>query len=275
MKFVVNHNEFDQLKQKYLGNADQLEDLVERIGPKSVIKLHELCDQDKASLNADLIDYMYRSAYALKPDTFWSYYIQLSEILALPKSNVSDILEIGIGIGILKSLIQNYDFRFVTLDLNAEWHPDLLGNVVDLPFQSKSFDLVCAFEVLEHIPFRFFKPALQEMARCAKNYVFISLPCPTNHIYIQFRLVFLQRIFRRLARQFEYLKLLATDLPDKNEQESLQREDKHNPHYWEVNRHSFPKKKVFDTIQSAGLNVMKTFHNHNNPYHFFILCEVQ
>jgi len=275
MKFVARHAEFEKLKKTYPSNADQLDQIVEHIGPKSVIKLHELSLQDIAHLDTSLIDHLYKSAYAIQADSFWSYYIQLSEILALPKSKVSHILEIGIGIGILRSLIKNYDYRHITLDLDPERKPDLLGDVTKLPFQTKSFDMVCAFEVLEHMPFHFFQPALQEMVRCAKHYVFISLPCPSNHIYFHLRLTFLQRFFRRFSGNLEFLKLLSTNLPDKNEQELLKREDKHNPHYWEVNRHSFPKQKVFHAIEETGLKIKKTLHSHHHPYHFFILCEVK
>ena len=79
---------------------------------------------------------------------------------------------------------------------------------------------------------------------------------------------------RRFSFRFESFHVLWTALPDKDEAEMSRREDKHNPHYWEVGRKSFPKKDILREIEECDLRVIKEMHNPLHPYHLFVLCEV-
>ena len=49
-----------------------------------------------------------------------------------------------------------------------------IGNVLQLDFEDKKFDAVCAFEVLEHIPEP--EKVLKELFRVSNKYVFLSVP---------------------------------------------------------------------------------------------------
>ena len=275
-KFSVSLHraDFEQLKAQYPHQADILETLAETLGPKTVIPETAFTPQILKKLDAKLIDHLYRLAYNLREEKFWSYYIQLSEILKLPKSRVRNILEIGKGQGIFESLISNFDYHYLTLDIKPEFAPDIRGNVLNLPIADRSIDLICAFEVLQHLPHSHFKSAIKELSRCARQFVFLSLPCPTSSIYFQFRANFLQRILRKMSSHVNLFYMLPFTLPDKNETQLLEREDTHNPHYWEVNRKSYSKRSVLAEIASCDLHVTKTFHNPYYAYHLFILCEV-
>jgi SAM-dependent methyltransferase len=56
-----------------------------------------------------------------------------------------------------------------------------LDDLTQLPFNDKSFDVVCAFDVLEHL--ENFHLVNEEMFRVAKDYVLISLPNSASEIF--------------------------------------------------------------------------------------------
>lgn len=116
----------------------------------------------------------YRFEKYAGPDRFASYHAQLQEIIALrPES----ILEVGVGDAVVGNYLKsNTDIGYTSLDIADDVGADVLGSVTALPFPDKSFDVTCAFEVLEHLPFDQFGKALDELSRVAKKQVLISLP---------------------------------------------------------------------------------------------------
>src|SRR3990172_4170505 len=105
---------------------------------------------------------------------FVSYYHQLREVLAL---DLNSVLEVGVGDRVFGSFIQNNTaVAYTSVDVADDLKPDVVGSVLKLPFADKSFDVVCAFEVLEHIPFTEFDTALAELCRVARAHVVVSLP---------------------------------------------------------------------------------------------------
>lgn len=183
------------------------------------------------------------------------------------------ILEVGPGQGILGGILRTFGFHADSLDLTAVTNPTYTGDIRDIPVPNKAYDLCCAFEVLEHLPYSEFPKAVSELSRCAKHYVFISLPFANSSISLQLRL----RLHPNLLNRFSFNKLFCWIFPfrpkDIDQNQFKNRTDLHNPHYWEVNRKSYPKARILKDIQSHGLKVIKDFHNPRFPYHYFILCE--
>jgi ubiquinone/menaquinone biosynthesis C-methylase UbiE len=104
---------------------------------------------------------------------------------SLPARAPSRILEVGVGEGeIAGQIAERYPAAFVAgIDLPdptlaGEWTsrrlPAAFGDVAALPFPDRSFDLVLAIEVLEHVP----RPeaALREIVRVATGDVVLSVP---------------------------------------------------------------------------------------------------
>jgi SAM-dependent methyltransferase len=243
-------------------------------GDAYVIDLKQLFKTSGAYSDPRFKDQIYSLAYHFDRGNFLSYYYQLQEILALPKSQVQKVLEIGPGDGIFGALLGEFDFELTTVDLLTRNRPDVAGDMRQLPFAGKAFDAVCAFEALQHLPYENFAQVIGEMRRCSRHYVYLSLPCWTNSFYWHLRLHFRQRLLRLLSFEANWFLPLPFKSQDKNVQKLLQREDKHNPHYWEVNRKSFPKRRIHEDIEACGLKIIKKFHNPFHPYHYFLMCQV-
>ena len=69
------------------------------------------------------------------------------------------------------------DEAIVQVDVDFQGDVDIeldLDNIDKLPFENRSFDCVCAMDVLEHLEnFHFM---LDEMVRCSDKFVLVSLP---------------------------------------------------------------------------------------------------
>ena len=107
-------------------------------------------------------------------DRWASYHYQLTEIFSTkPRS----VLEVGIGDRVVSSYItRNSEIPCTTMDIVDDVGADVTGSITALPFQNKSFDVVCAFEVLEHLPFNTLDTSLSELSRVASKKVIISVP---------------------------------------------------------------------------------------------------
>lgn len=62
-----------------------------------------------------------------------------------------EVLDIGCGMRPYRRFLTNTS-RYVGLDMNPDVRPDVVGSVLDLPFEDGAFDGVMCNEVLEHIP---------------------------------------------------------------------------------------------------------------------------
>jgi 2-polyprenyl-3-methyl-5-hydroxy-6-metoxy-1,4-benzoquinol methylase len=104
------------------------------------------------------------------------------------KARPSSLLDVGCGEGVLAQrwAVRRPNCRVVGIDLeedsiqagwaergapNLEYH---VAGAERLPFAAGEFDLVCAVELLEHLPYP--EHSLSEMVRCAKRHVLLSVP---------------------------------------------------------------------------------------------------
>ncbi len=91
---------------------------------------------------------------------FVSYWHQIKEILELEPENV---LEVGIGNKTVTTQLRKSGINVITLDVDKELSPMIVGDVRKIPIKSNEFDVVGCFEVLEHLPFKHFLPSLSDM----------------------------------------------------------------------------------------------------------------
>jgi 2-polyprenyl-3-methyl-5-hydroxy-6-metoxy-1,4-benzoquinol methylase len=109
-------------------------------------------------------------------ERWMSYWHQIRAVLAVrPKT----VLEIGPGSGVFRGYLQRAGVEVKTLDIDASRGVDYVADITKLDETlpaGLTFDAVCAFQVLEHLPLSEFEACLAGIARRANPHVFLSLP---------------------------------------------------------------------------------------------------
>jgi len=203
------------------------------------------------SLQVDKSHYTF-GRYAFE-GRFVSYYWQLKEVLALePRS----VLEVGAGDKVFGNFIKdNTAVPYICVDVAEDLRPDVVGNVLALPFPDKSHDVVCAFEVLEHLPFEQVDKALSELARVARAYIVISVPHFGPTLSFSLKVPFLPQI------RFVY----KIPFPKKHRF--------NGQHYWELGKSGYPASLLRQKLVRHS-RIVKDFVPFGNPYHHFFVLKI-
>ena len=201
---------------------------------------------DMKQVNKDhyeFLKYMDQSRWA-------SIWHQLDEVIRL---NPANVLEIGPGPGIFKQAAALFGLTVETLDLDPDLKPDHVGSATALSFEDSSYDVVCAFQMLEHLPYETALQAFAEMVRVCRRNVVISLP----DVELTWR-------FRLFATPFIVPRL---------NQKHLEHEF-NGEHYWEINKKGYSLAKVVDDFSKFS-RLIKTYRVYQNPHHRFFAFEQQ
>jgi SAM-dependent methyltransferase len=188
----------------------------------------------------------------------FSYAHQMNAVL---EHEPHKVLEVGPGPGMVTAALRAIDIEVLTVDVQAELRPDVVASVTDLPFQDRAFDVAMCCQVLEHLPFDRFVPALKEMGRVSRKAVVISLPDCTPYYEIRLRLPKLRNIFWTRSRQRD------RDIAYKA------RKYEDDGHYWEVGYPEATLAVVEQAISTAGLRLNRSWRFIDNTYHRFFVVE--
>ncbi len=186
-------------------------------------------------------------------DRFRSYYFQIRSVA---QKKPKTILEVGIGNKTVSNYLKKQGFNITTCDFDANLQPDKVGDIRDLPFEDEEFELVTAFEVLEHLPFEDFEKALKELGRVAQKTVIISIPYVTINFFGKIKLLPFLRPIYFLWRVLEY---------------RWKKHEFDGQHYWEMGKKSCSRKKIRQVIKKVGFKIEKEFTPELNPYHYFFV----
>ena len=191
-------------------------------------------------------------AYAFE-GRFVSYYWQLKEVFAL---NPSSVLEVGVGDRVFGNFIKNNtSVSYTSVDIAEDLHPDVVGSVLNLPFPDKSFAVVCAFEVLEHLSFEQFDAALAELCRVARTHVVISVPHFGPMLSFSLKIPFLLQM--RAALKIPYPKKHIFN----------------GQHYWEIGKQGYPTALIRTALLARG-SIIRDFIPFGSAYHHFFVIEL-
>ena len=189
---------------------------------------------------------------------WYSYYYQFSNIL---EQNPKRILEIGIGSGITTQVLKENGIEVTTLDNDPKNNPDIVGDVLRLPFEDNTFDVAVAFAMLEHIPFSSFSPALKEMSRVGNGNVIISLPDHGKSLLrLTFKLPFIKE------------KNIQLRLPAINNRKYWAP----SGHFWEMGNIYYPYHKIAKEIKKSGLKIVESYIPNESAWiRYFILKKIK
>lgn len=183
---------------------------------------------------------------------FVSYYWQLKEVLELEPSTV---LEVGVGDRVFGDFIKNNtSVSYTSVDVAEDLHPDVVGSILKLPFADKSFDVVCAFEVLEHLPFDQFDAAITELCRVARANVVISVPHFGPMFSFSLKIPFFPPV--RFAWKIPFPKKHVFN----------------GQHHWELGKIGYPAQRVRKVLQKHG-DIRHDFVPFGNSYHHFFVIK--
>lgn len=181
-------------------------------------------------------------------ERFSSYYYQVRELL---RTKPDSILEVGVGDGVVSGYIKGHtDIAYTTADFAEDLHPDVVADIRKLPFPDSAFDTVCAFEVLEHLPFEEFEKGVSELARVAKRFIIISLPHFGPPVKALLKIPFLPEIKFALKIPFPKSHLF------------------NGQHYWEIGKRGYSPRRILGILRRHG-QVEQEFVPFENQYHHF------
>ena len=182
--------------------------------------------------------------------------------------DVYSVCEFGPGRGFLGAALKFYGIEYCCADVvDYGAKPDYLCDIMSFP-EDKTFDLVCAFQTLEHNPPETFVPHLLKMASVSNKYVYISLP--------YFGRWFSMNLSINLPKlRGNFSKTFTMDRMNKKRPLEEYRKSKtpFNHHWFEVGDKGFKKKDLIRHAMSANLMVVEMKHSQSFPYHYFILME--
>ena len=130
-----------------------------------------------------------------------------------------------------------------------------------MPFSENSFDVVLAYEVLEHLPFEEIPKALSELHRVTSKYVFISLPYRSTGFELIIKFPLVRTLFKKLFLDI----FLRMPLKFKGIETSGQ-------HYWEIDGFDYSLKKVRALLEKY-FKIVKEVRPVLNHYHKFFILE--
>jgi hypothetical protein len=190
-------------------------------------------------------------------------------IKTLHNLGVKSILEVGPGDKFVAENLRRAGYTYDTLDIVEATNPTILSSLENLdpnPYVN-TYDVSCAFQVLEHIPYDKFCASLKKLAIIAKKYVVISLPYSCDgykKIHNKWKGQN-NKIFDKEESHF-----VPTNLPNRRYRKEYIKEFPWAVHYWEIGRQGFPLSRIISDIESSGLTIITTNHS-ANPYHYFIV----
>lgn len=179
-------------------------------------------------------------------ERFISYFYQIDLVTSHVDSPTSRILEIGVGSGLVSDHLKKIGLSVTTCDFDEALKPDVVADVRKLPFGDSSFEVVTAFEVLEHIPFENVPKTLTELKRVSSKTVILSLPYRSTYFEFIFRFPLTRTIFSRDFLTF----FLRFPWFFKGFRNSGQ-------HYWEIDGYNYRLGKVVKILENNFKSVRK------------------
>lgn len=182
-----------------------------------------------------------------------SVWHQVSEVIDLSPKKV---LEVGPGAGVFKAITEIFGINTETLDLDPDLKPDHVGSATAIPLPDSYCDVVCAFQMLEHLPYLESIKSFEEMERVTSRFIVISLPDAKSVWRYSGDIPKFGNFDKLINRPFTIAKQHKFD----------------GEHHWEINKKGYELEKIIKDFSELA-SLLKTYRVKENPYHRFFLFE--
>lgn len=182
-----------------------------------------------------------------------SYWYQIHEVVKLKPRR---LLEIGIGNKTVSDYLKKIGVNVTTCDLDKSLNPDIVADILNLPFKKDSFDVVLCAEILEHLPFKQVPSALKQIHKVTNKYAIITLPhFSLTNLYLGFKIIpFIPKKQITIKVDFPFNHSFGGE------------------HYWEIGKKKYDLGRVKKTLIDSSFFIEKDYSPPENPrHHFFIL----
>lgn len=197
-------------------------------------------------------DHYFTEGY-LGVERFISLHSQFSLCMAEDKD--STFLEIGPGPGLLVGLMNQFGRKMTTVDFAEDLTPDYVAALPNLPFANNDFDVVCAFEVLEHIPWDIVPACINELRRLARRKIFFSIPNQSRLFEKSFSISI--TVGKKQIKKDIWCK-------------KLNKITNSDEHFWEIGHNGVTVEEVIDIAKRSGFLHVDSFYI--EPwFQFFVL----
>jgi hypothetical protein len=175
--------------------------------------------------------------------------------------DIKKILIIGPGQGLDTQIFKWRGFDVITFDIDETFHPNITGSAHDLRmFADKSFDVIIASHVLEHLPVPYLDQCLAEFSRVS-SFSIIYLPVAGRHFQFQTKLDLKGLNLSIIFDLFNFL-----HKPDGVTARYCQ-----GMHYWEMGMRGFTAKALAKRF-SVYFDVVRHYRNKDwNPSYNWVL----
>lgn len=184
-------------------------------------------------------------------ERFASYWHQIEAVL---RNGFTSVLEIGPGNGFVTDYLRKSGVHVSTMDIEPGLLPDLVGSVLEIPMESNAVEAVLCSQVLEHLSFEDFSPALREIRRVVRRGAVVSLPDSSHYLKLEASALFRARLRFLLPLPF---------LPAPRKVR-VPRE-----HMWEIGVRGYPVSRITQVMRAAGWEVRRNHRLYDNEFHRF------
>lgn len=141
-------------------------------------------------------EYKIKGDYHRELNKKWQYYpiyVEKKKFLSNFMEKISKretVLDLGCGEGVFVEKYRTDGYNIRGLDLNYSSDFVTQGNILDIPFESESFEVILCLDVIEHLPLIQQEKALQEICRVLSPEGIVLFAIP-NLAHFSSRLSFL------------------------------------------------------------------------------------
>lgn len=188
-----------------------------------------------------------------------SYYYQIHEALT---HNVTNILLIGEGDGIVSIALRKLGAKVTSFDFAEDLKPDIIGDIRNLEkFVNKdTYDCIICCQVLEHLEYKYFDNIIKSFNNIIRKDGIIILSLPQDRVWIKF--------YINIA-WLEFKKVLLIPIFWRGKYKF------NGEHYWEVSAHGLKqvkKKKIINQLKQY-FKIEKQYTSWEFPYHWFVILK--